>query len=142
MVSRTQSFDPHLLHKTEPWALNTFLPRNRERVTQPLLELLPHRAISFPVSESLCVPLLCLSVYVKYIPDFSMSDSMGEELESYCGTRGIYIDQLPCTGPRCEEPVVTVGADLALSPLCVSKTLFHPVLECFVGFLFFGFWQL
>lgn len=83
----------------------------------------------FLVSVSVGGPLFCLSMCINDPHAYpQISDSLGEELGSFClSTRGVHRGQLPCAGywgisASHRGPMPTIGADLALSLLYVSRS--------------------
>lgn len=58
-----QSFDPHSSHKNGPSAWNSSLPGDKKS-SQHVLGLSPCVRICFPVLDSMCASLFCLSVCV------------------------------------------------------------------------------
>lgn len=119
-----------------PQLHNTCLLSNKES-SYPVLEWSSHMGISFPVSDSMCTPLFCLSMYIKWHlanPTAICPLKGGDRVLFFWGTRGVLAGHLFCIG--CWEklagnrelnkrPMPTIEGDLALPLPSVSKVLFH-----------------
>lgn len=78
-VSYVQSFNIQGPLKNEPWAWHTSLPRNRVLIA--CARLITNCGIISPCSDSMCIPLFCLSACVDtlwHVLAFCISDPTGE----------------------------------------------------------------
>lgn len=128
---------PSWPHKNGPWAWYTSLPRDKE-LSQSLLDLSYCVEISFPVSDSMCNPLFCLSTCVIWhlaIPTtifFPCREEMGYFC---CSTRGVYAGKLFCFDCQKEpaghmKSIPTADTGLSLYFLYVKTALVHLVFDC------------
>lgn len=114
------------LHKNGLWAWNISLPREKEP-TLPMPSLSLCAEISFPVSDSVSVPLFCLSLWVcglQTVPQTSVFQTpRGRDwgpTEAYEGCRHCIFcqERYPSHG----GPTHIIEADLALSVLYTVST--------------------
>lgn len=121
------------------WTSHTVLPRraNSLRVWNAYSRDKPFVGISFPVLRTMTIPLFCSSICVNDPQaGFQLSvfqASLKEEERPFCcNRRWVLIGQLPhCMLPRAstnhDVPTQNIGSYLALSPLCVSKSIVYLV---------------